>query len=110
MDDLDSFFAYQQDNTATGGNKWLIQNDQTSAASVRSRALFAPAYSTLCIHISAAASVVIKSNPFGDTTKDFTIKTVTTTTQEVVTSAMWIVLDISGNTGIVTAKLVPNED
>ena len=82
----------------------------TKTGTGRSNVIFAPANSTLCIHMSAAASVTIKNNPFGDATKDFTIKTVTATTQEVVTSAMQLVLDVTANSGTITVELILNED
>jgi hypothetical protein len=105
----DSFFGYYQDDTATGGVLRYVKKDDTTVAA-RSNTLFAPAYSTLCIHISGTATVVIKNNPFADTSKDFTIKTVTATSQEVVTSAMSILVDVTAVTGTVTVKLIPNED
>lgn len=105
----ESFFGYWQDDTANGGVLHYVQNDATSVVA-RSNTLFAPAYSTLCIHISGTATVVIKNNPFADTAKDFTIKTVTTTSQEVISSAMNILVDVTAVSGTVTVRLIPNED
>ena len=97
-------FTQNADGTAN-----IVSSNNTTTAK-RSLALFAPAYSTLAIHVSGTATVVIKTNPFGETAKDFTIKTVTATTQEVITSANWYVIDVTAVSGTVTAVLVCNED
>ncbi len=105
-EDTGSFFEVEQ--TISGVVRKLPKHSTTAV--VRSNCLYAPAYSTLAIHVSGTATIVIKANPFGDATKDFTIKTVTATTQEVITSANYYLLDITANSGTVTAIIVPNED
>lgn len=94
---------------ANGSAATVVQNNSTTTVK-RSVALYAPAYSTIAIHISGTATVVIKTNPFGDPAKDFTIKTVTATTQEVVTSANYYVLDVTAVSGTVTAVLIECDD
>ena len=93
---------------ANGTGELLVKNLTTVTG--RSNVLFASYGSTLAIHISGTATVQIVSNPFGDSAKDFVIKTITATTQEVVTSAMYITLVVTAITGTVTAELIFNED
>lgn len=88
--------------------RYLPDNDTTTVK--RSNVLFAPANSTVAVHISGTATVVIKSSPFGDSTKDFTLATLTATGQQVVVSANYIVVDVTAISGTVTAVLIPNED
>lgn len=93
---------------ADGTQKINYSNSTTAIA--RSRTLFATASSTVAIHITGTATVVVKSNPFNDPTKDFTLATLTATGQQVVVSANYIVLDVTAVSGTVTAILIPNED
>lgn len=103
------FFGYYQDNLSSGGVLRNIIKHDTTATAV-SNPVYANQGATLAIHISGTASVIIKNRAFGDSAKDFTIKTVTATTQEVITSAMNIVLDVTVTSGTVTAIVIPNED
>ena len=105
-EDTDSFFGVEQ--TISGVVRKLPSHSTTAV--VRSNILYAPAYSTLAIHITGSASVTIKTNPYGEAAKDFTIKTVTATTQEVITSSNMYLLDVTANTGTVTAMIICNED
>ena len=105
-EDTGSFFEVEQ--TISGVVRKLPKHSTTAV--VRSNCLFAPANSTVAIHITGTATVVVKSNPFGEVAKDFTLATLTATGQQVVVSANYIVLDVTVNTGTVTAILIPNED
>lgn len=109
MEDYESFFSYIKDDTATGGNKFVVQSDQTSTTG-RSKILFAPANSTVAIHISGTASVQVISSPFSDSSKEFTLATVATTSEIVITAARRILLNVASISGTVTAILIPNED
>jgi hypothetical protein len=91
------------------GTAQIDQKNFTTTV-VRSQAVYAPAQSTLAIHISGTATVVVKSSPFADTAKDFTISTVTTTSQVAIANANMIVLDVTAISGTVTAVLIPNDD
>lgn len=93
----------------TTGTAQINQKNFTTTI-VRSQAIYAPAQSTLAIHISGTATVVVKSSPFADTSKDFTISTVITTSQVAIANANMIVLDVTAVSGTVTAVLVANED
>jgi hypothetical protein len=105
-DDTYSFFEVEQ--TISGVVRKLPKHSTTAV--VRSNCLFAPALSTLVVHISATATVVVKSNAFGETAKDATLTTLSATGRHVIASADKIVLDVTANTGTVTAILICNED
>jgi hypothetical protein len=106
---MSSFFSYVQDDTATGGVERLVDSDVTTVVA-RSRTLYAPAGSTVCVHVSGTATVVIKSNPFADAAKDVTLTSVSASTEYAVASARHILVDVTAVSGTVTAKLVCNED
>ena len=103
------FFGVYQDNTASGGVLRSIISNETDTT-VRSNSMFVPADSTLAIHISATATVQVISNPFGDPAKDMILDTVTATNQFNMPTARHIILNVTANTGIVTATIVENED
>jgi hypothetical protein len=106
---MSSFFSYVQDDTATGGVERLVDSDVTSVPA-RSRTLYAPAGSTLCVNVSGTATVVIKSNPFADAAKDVTLTSVSASTEYVIASAKHVLIDVTAVSGTVTAKLICNED
>lgn len=103
------FFGYYQDDTATGGVVRPIKSDSTTVVA-RSLALYAPANSTLCINVNGTATVVIKSNPFSDPTKDVTLQTVSASTEYAITTAKYIVVDVTAISGTVTAVLVQGDE
>lgn len=104
---LSTFFETVVVN-ADGTQKVTYANSTTTTK--RSQVIFAPSNSTVAIHISGTGTVVIKSSPFGDSAKDFTLATLTATGQQVVVSANFIVVDVTAVNGTVTAVLIPNED
>jgi hypothetical protein len=110
MSDMNSsFFGYYEDNISSNGVlKPTIKHSVTAVT--RSNTLFAPANSTISIHVAGTATVVIKSNPFGDTAKDITLTTLTATGEYAVTSAKNVLVDVTAVSGTVTAMLVCNED
>jgi hypothetical protein len=104
---LSTFFETVVVNS-DGTQKVTYSNSTTVAK--RSRVIFAPALSTVAVHVSGTGTAVIKSSPFGDTSKELTLTTLTATGQYTVASANQIVVDVTAVSGTVTAALLPNED
>lgn len=99
-----------QTTSGTPPNEVLKVTDVVSTTGTpRSSGVLVPALSTVCVYISATASVVIKSNPFDDAAKDFTLTTLTTTGNYVVPSACVVIVQVTANTGTVSCLIVPNE-
>ncbi len=80
----------------------------TSTATGRSNYLYVPAGSKLVLHISATASVQVISNPFSVAAKDIVLQTVTATGSYAFTTADVIAINITANTGTVSAVVVNN--
>ena len=101
-----TFFGTVVDNN---GLLTQTRSDITTATG-RSNTLFAPALSTLVVHISGTASITLISNPVRDTAKDITISTISAAGRTTIASADYIALNVTAISGTVTAVLVPNED
>lgn len=86
-----------------------VSDAVTTTGTPRSSGVLVPALSSVCINITGTASVVIKSNPFDDPTKDITLTTLTASGVFTVPSAMVIVVQVTANTGTVSAIIVINE-
>lgn len=85
-----------------------VKSDATTVVA-RSNTIYAPANSTLCVNVSGTATVVIKSNPFSDPAKDVTLQSVSTSTEYAITTAKYVLVDVTAVSGTVTAILVPGE-
>lgn len=96
--------------TTSGTEVLKVQEVNSTTGTPRSPAVFVPALSTVCVHISATASVAIKSNPFDDPAKDVTLTTISASGIYTVPSAMSLVIHVTANTGTVTVLIVPNQE
>ena len=101
---------FTQTASAESGTTVLTLTDNISTTGTpRSSGVLVPALSTVNIHISATATVVIKSNPFDDAAKDVTLATVVASGATVIASASVIVVQVTANTGTVSCLIIPNE-
>lgn len=96
--------------TVSGTEILKVSDVNSTTGTPRSSGIFVPALSTVCIHISATASVAIKSNPFDDPTKDVTLTTISASGIYTVPSSMVLVIHVTANTGTVTCLIVPNQE
>jgi hypothetical protein len=105
-----SIAPFGQTATGTPPNEVIKLTDTVATTGTpRSAGVLIPALSTICVHISATATVVIKSNPFNDPTKDVTLTTITVSGNYVVPSSNVIVVHVTANTGTVSCLIVANE-
>jgi len=87
-----------------------ITPTDSSTGTGRSNHLFCPALSTLNIYVSATASVDVISNPFNDIAKDKILTTVTATGVYTIAAASMVSINITANTGTVSAVVVYNSE
>jgi hypothetical protein len=95
-------------STETGTEVLKVVPVNSTVGTPRSPGILVPALSTVCVHISGTATVVIKSNPFDDPSKDVTLTSLSATGNYVVPSACNLVIHVTANTGTVTCVIIPN--
>jgi hypothetical protein len=104
------FFAQTSTGAGTGLDILKPVPTESVSAITRSKAIFCPALSTICINISGTATVNIISNPFDDPAKDKIFQVVTATGHFVVDSAAIIIVDVTAISGTVSARAVLNQE
>lgn len=87
-----------------------VTKNFTSTGTGRSNYLYVPALSKLVIHISATASVQVISNPFNNSAKDIVLQTITATGSYTFAAADVVAINITANTGTVSAVVVYNTE
>lgn len=105
-------YFFEQTSTGSGTGTSVLKQIPTESVTVitRSKAVYCPALSTICINISGTATVNIVSNPFDDAAKDKIVKVITATDHLILDSASIIIIDVTAINGTVSARVVFNTE